>query len=53
MAYRCAMFRASIFVTRFANTSWHVRHLLHNEWLQSHATASGDRRRIKVNGCLC
>ena len=53
MAYRCAMFRASIFVTRFANTSWHLRHLLHNESLQSHATVSGDTGRIKVNGCLC
>jgi len=47
------MFPASIFVTRFANTSWHVRHLLHNESLQSHVTASGDRGRINVNGCLC
>jgi hypothetical protein len=31
VAYRCAMFRASIFVTRFANTSWHVKHLLYTE----------------------
>jgi hypothetical protein len=34
MAYRCAMFHASISTTRFSNTSWHVRYLLHNEALQ-------------------
>ena len=53
MAYCWAVFCASIFVTRFTNTSWHVRHLLHIESLQRHATASKDRERIKVNGCLC
>ena len=53
MAYRWAIFRVAVFVTRFANTSWHVRHLLHNESLQRHTTASRDRERIKVNGCLC
>ena len=53
MAYRLAISRASIFMTRFTNTSWHVRHLLHNESLQRHATGSRDRARIKVNGCLC
>ena len=32
-AYRCAMFRASISMTRFTNTYWHVTHLLHTEAL--------------------
>jgi hypothetical protein len=53
MAYRCAMFRASIFVTRFTNTSWHVKYLLHTEALHSHATASGNGGRTKVKRCLC
>jgi hypothetical protein len=45
MVYRCAISCVSISATRFSNTSWHVRHLLHNELLQSHATANGDRGR--------
>ena len=51
--YRCAILRASISMTRFTNMSWHFKHLLHTEALQSHATASGDGGRTKVNVCLC
>jgi hypothetical protein len=51
--YHCVMLRASISMTRFTNLSWHFKHLLHTEALQSHATASGDRGRTKVKGCLC
>ena len=53
MAYRCAMFRASIFMTRFTNASWHVKHLLHTKAFHSHATASGNGGRTKVKGCPC
>jgi len=42
-----------LFMTRFTNTSWHVKHLLHTEVLHSHATASEDRGRMKVKGCPC
>ena len=51
MAYLCAMFRASIFMTRFTNTSWHVKYLLHTEALHSHTNASGSGERTKVKGC--
>jgi len=47
------MFRASISMTRFTNTSWHVTHRLQTEALQSHATAIGDGGRTKVKGCVC
>jgi hypothetical protein len=53
VANRCAMFRTSIFMTRFTDTSWHVKHLLHSEVLHSHATAFGDGGRTKVKGCPC
>ena len=49
---RCAIFGASISMTRFTDTS-HVTHLLHTEALQSHATANGDGGRTKVKGFLC
>ena len=42
-----------LFMTRFTNTSWHVKHLLHTEALHGHATASEDRGRKKVKGCPC
>jgi hypothetical protein len=52
-AYCCVIFRASIFMTRFTNNSWHVEHLLHTETLHSHANASEDGGRTKVKGCPC
>ena len=51
--YRCVIFHASISMTRFTNKSWHFKHLLHTEALQSHANVSGDEGRTKVKGCLC
>ena len=53
LEYRCAVFRACISTTRFTDVSWHVKHQLHTEALQSHSTASGDGGRTKVKGCLC
>jgi hypothetical protein len=52
-AQRCAMFRASIFMTRVTNTPWHVKHLLHTEALHSLATTNGDGGMTKVKGCPC
>jgi hypothetical protein len=48
-----SVFRASISTTGFTNKSLHVKHVLHTEALQSHATASVDGGRTKVKGCLC
>ena len=53
IAYRCAMFHASISTTRFTDMSWHIKHELRSEALQSHLTANGDGGRTKVKGCLC
>ena len=48
MAYHRMIFRASILTTRFTNMSYRVKHLLHIEALQVHASVSGDGRRTKV-----
>ena len=40
-AYHHTIFHASIWTTRFTNTSWHVKHVFHIEAMQGHATEWG------------